>query len=171
MLRRSLCNLSSITHQSTNYIKLSGWSLSVAIVANSAYDSLTKELGSSYSSPQLSAASEIEAFVQSAHDYSIPAEVTEVQVDTAFFSKRGWYDALLTGARAFKESQVLDQFSIVSAVIAAGATTTISTGATVTCGVVPIAHAFLDGKFGAIAAAAALLCKGVSRRWRRRTGR
>jgi hypothetical protein len=155
MLRRSLCNLSSITHQSTNYIKLSGWSLSVAIVANSAYDSLTKELGSSYSSSQLSAASEIEAFVQSARNYSIPVEITDIQTITTFFWKPKWYDALPTGARAFKESQVSGQFSMVRFVIAAGAITASSLGATITVRRVPIAHAFLDGRFGAIAAAAA----------------
>jgi hypothetical protein len=129
--------------------------LSVAIVANSAYESLTKELGAPYSSSQSSAASEIKAFVQSAHNYSIPAEVTEVRATTTFFSKPDWYDAMPTGAKAFKELQVSDQFSIVSSVIAAGATKASSTGATVKGAAAPSAKAFLDAKFGAMAAAAA----------------
>jgi hypothetical protein len=49
----------------------------------------------------------------------------------------------------FKEQQVSDQFSIVRGVIAARATAS-STGAAV-----PTAHAFLDAKFGVMAAAAA----------------
>jgi len=52
--------------------------------------------------------------------------------------------------RAFKEQQVSDQFSIVRMVIAARATTASSTGAAV-----PTSQAFLDAKFGAMAAAAA----------------
>jgi hypothetical protein len=124
--------------------------MSVAIVANSAYASLTKELGAPYSSSQSSAASEIKAFVLSARNVSVPAEVTDVQATTTFFSKPEWYDALPIGARAFKELQVSDQFSIVRSVIAAETSTATSTAAAV-----PIARAFLDAKFGAMAAAAA----------------
>jgi hypothetical protein len=68
-------------------MKASGWSLGVAIVANNAYDSLTKELGSPYCSSQSSAASEIKSFVQYTRNYSIPAEVTEIQATTTFLSK------------------------------------------------------------------------------------
>jgi hypothetical protein len=112
-------------------MKASGWSLSVAIVTNNAYDSLTKELGSSYCSSQSSAASEVESFVQYTRNYSIPAEVIEIEATTTFLSKSDWYDVLPTGARAFKELQVSDQFSIVRSVIAPGGTMASSTGATV----------------------------------------
>jgi hypothetical protein len=124
--------------------------MSVAIVANSAYASLTKELGAPYSSSQSSAASEIKAFVLSAHNVSVPAEVTDVQATTTFFLKPEWYDALPIGARAFKELQVSDQFSIVRSVIAAETSTATSIGAAA-----PTAQAFLVAKFGAMAAAAA----------------
>jgi hypothetical protein len=139
-----------IISQPTKSAKASGWTLSVAVVANSAYNSFTKELGSTYHSSQSSAASEIKAFVQSARNYSIPADVTDLQATTTFFSKPDWYDALPTGARAFKELQVSDQFSIVRSIIDAGKTMASSTGAAV-----PTAQAFLDVKFGAMAAAAA----------------
>jgi hypothetical protein len=126
--------------------------MSVAIVANSAYASLTKELGAPYSSSQSSAASEIKAFVLSARNVSVPAEVTDVQATMTFFSKPEWYDAVPNGARAFKELQVSDQSSIVRSVIAAETSTATSTGAAA-----PTAQAFLDAKFGAMAAAAALV--------------
>jgi hypothetical protein len=124
--------------------------MSVAIVVNSAYASLTKELGAPYSSSQSSVASEIKAFVLSARNVSVPAEVTEVPATTTFFSKPNWYDALPNGVRAFKELQVSDQFSIVRSVIAAETSTATSTGAAA-----PTAQVFLDAKFGAMAAAAA----------------
>ena len=76
--------------------------------------------------------------------------MTDDGTTTTFFSRPDWYTALPSGARAFKEQQVSDQFSIVRSVIAARATTASSTGAAV-----PTAQAFLDAKFGAMAAAAA----------------
>jgi hypothetical protein len=76
--------------------------------------------------------------------------VTDDSTTTTFFSKPNWYTALPSDARAFKEQQVSDQFSIVRSVIAARVTTAKSTGAAV-----PTARAFLDGKFGVMAAAAA----------------
>jgi hypothetical protein len=124
--------------------------LSVFINGNRAYNSFTEALGSTYQSSRSSAASEIAAFARSASNYSIPADVTNDGTTTTFFSKPDWYTALPSGARAFKEQQVSDQFSIVRSVIAARATTASSTGAAV-----PTAQAFLDAKFGAMAAAAA----------------
>jgi hypothetical protein len=88
--------------------------------------------------------------VRSVSNYSIPADVTNDGTTTTFFSKPDWYTALPSGAKAFKEQQVSDQFSIVRSVIAARATTAGSTGAAV-----PTAQAFLDAKFGVMAAAAA----------------
>jgi hypothetical protein len=124
--------------------------MSVVIVANSAYASLKKELGAPYSSSQSSVASEIKAFVLSARNVFVPAEVTDVQATTTFFSKPEWYDALPTGARAFKELQVSDQFSIVRSVIAAETSMATSTGAAV-----PTAQVVLDAKFGAMVGAIA----------------
>jgi hypothetical protein len=88
--------------------------------------------------------------VRSVSNYSIPADVTNDGTTTTFFSKPDWYTALPSGAKAFKDQQVSDQFSIVRSVIAARATTAGSTGAAV-----PTAQAFLDAKFGVMAAAAA----------------
>jgi hypothetical protein len=150
-----LAQVSSVfTHSSRSLraytLQASGWTLSVFINGNFAYDSFTKALGSTYRSSQSSAASEIEAFARSASNYSIPAAVTNDDTTTTLFSKPDWYTALPSGARAFKEQQVSDQFSIVRSVIAAGASTAGSTGAAV-----PTAHAFLDAKFGALAVMAA----------------
>jgi hypothetical protein len=117
---------------------------------NRAYDSFTGGLGAPYQSSKSSAASEIAAFAQSASNYSIPAEVTQDGSTTTFFSKPDWYTALPSGARSFKEQQVSDQFSIVRSLIAAKTASASSTGAAV-----PTAQAFLDAKFGVMAAAAA----------------
>jgi hypothetical protein len=117
---------------------------------NRAYDSFTSGLGAPYQSSKSSAASEIAAFAQSASNYSIPAEVTQDGSTTTFFSKPDWYTALPSGARSFKEQQVSDQFSIVRSLIAAKTASASSTGAAV-----PTAQAFLDAKFGVMAAAAA----------------
>jgi hypothetical protein len=157
---------SFITHPPADYIKASGWSLSVSIAANSAYKSLTKELGATYRSSRSSAASEIEAFVHSAHNYSIPKEVTDFHTTTTFFSKPDWYDALPTAARAFKELQVVDQFSIVKSIVDAAATEASSKASSMASSIAsslasstgaaaPTAQAFLDAKFGAMAAVAA----------------
>ncbi|KAF1921302.1 hypothetical protein BDU57DRAFT_553490 [Ampelomyces quisqualis] len=134
----------------TDPAQASGWTLSVFINGNRAYNSFTKALGSTYQSSRSSAASEIAAFARSASNYSIPADVTNDETTTTFFSRPDWYTALPSGARAFKEQQVSDQFSIVRSVIAARATTASSTAAAL-----PTAHAFLDAKFGAMAAVAA----------------
>jgi hypothetical protein len=136
--------------QSSNTTQASGWTLSVFVNGNRAYTSFTSSLGPNYQSSRTSAASEIAAFARSASNYSIPADVTNDGTTTTFFSKPDWYTALPSGARAFKEQQVSDQFSIVRSVIAARATTASSTGAAV-----PTAQAFLDAKFGVMAAAAA----------------
>jgi hypothetical protein len=115
-----------------------------------AYRAFTGSLGEPYKSSESSAASEIKAFVESASNYSVPAAVTESGT-TTFFSKPDWYTALPSGARAFKEQQVSDQFSIVRQVIEARQTTRSSTGGAT----VPTTMPFLDAKFGALAAAAA----------------
>jgi hypothetical protein len=130
--------------------------LSVDLAANRAYKSFTKELGSTYHSSQSSAASEIEAFVHSAHNYSIPNEVTDFHTTTTFFSKPDWYDAQPSAARAFKELQVLDQFSIVKSIIDAG-TIKASSTASSTGAAVPTAQVFSDAKFGVMAAVAAAM--------------
>lgn len=131
-------------------MQASSWTFSVFVNGNRAYNSFTKELGPNYQSSRSSAASEIRAFVQSASNYSIPPDVTNDDKTQTFFSLPDWYTALPSGARAFKEQQVSDQFSIVRSVINARATTASSTGAAV-----PTAQAFLDAKFGVMAAAAA----------------
>jgi hypothetical protein len=133
-----------------NITQASGWTFSVLVNGNRAYGSYTNGLGSTYQSSRSSAASEIAAFVQTASNYSIPADVTVDDTTTTFFSRPDWYTALPSGARSFKERQVSDQFSIVRSVIAARQTTATSTGRAV-----PTAQAFLDAKFGAMAAAAA----------------
>lgn len=69
-----------------------------------------------------------------------------------FFSKPDWYTALPSRARAFKEQQVSDQFSIVRNVIAARVTPASSTGAAMPTAVP--GHWF-GAEFGVMAAAAA----------------
>lgn len=76
--------------------------------------------------------------------------MTDDSTTTTFFSKPDWYTALPSGAKAFKEQQVSDQFSIVRSVIDARATTASSTA-----GAAPTARAWVDAKFGVMAAAAA----------------
>ncbi|KAJ4362336.1 hypothetical protein N0V83_010429 [Neocucurbitaria cava] len=125
------------------------WTTSVFLNANFAYARFTSSLGSSYEQSSSSAASEVAAFVSTASNYSIPAEVTESGT-TTFYSKPDWYTALPSGVRAFKEQQVSDQFSIVRSVIDARATTASSTA-----GAAPTARAWVDAKFGVMAAAAA----------------
>jgi|TARA_R110002003_G_scaffold502_10_gene20110 hypothetical protein len=133
-----------------NTTQASGWTFSVLFNGNRAYNSYTNGLGSTYQSSRSSAASEIAAFVRTASNYSIPADVTVDDTTTTFFSRPDWYTALPSAARSFKERQVSDQFSIVRSIIAARQTTATSTGRAV-----PTAQAFLDAKFGAMAAAAA----------------
>lgn len=136
----------------TDPAEASGWTFSVFVNGNRAYNSFTSALGSTYQSSRSSAASEIAAFARSASNYSIPADVTNDGTTTTFFSKPDWYTALPSGARAFKEQQVSDQFRIVRSVIDSKATRASSTGAAV-----PTSQAFLDAKFGAMAAAAAAI--------------
>jgi hypothetical protein len=107
--------------------------------------------GETYQSSRTSAASEIQAFVASAANYSIPAAVTDLSQTTTFLSKPAWYDALPTAARSFKESQVADQFSIVRQVIQARQTTSTSKAGAPA----PTARAGLGMGFGAMAAVAA----------------
>ncbi|CAO2655197.1 Nn.00g102610.m01.CDS01 [Neocucurbitaria sp. VM-36] len=132
-----------------NPSEAASWTTSVFLNANFAYGRFTNSLGSTYKQSESSVASEIAAFVSTASNYSIPAAVTDSGT-TTFFSQPDWYTALPSGARAFKEQQVSDQFSIVRSVIEAGATT-----ATSTAGAAPTARAWVDAKFGVMAAAAA----------------
>ncbi|KAH7067255.1 hypothetical protein BKA63DRAFT_536782 [Paraphoma chrysanthemicola] len=136
----------------TDPAEASGWTFSVLVAGNRAYTSYTSSLGATYQSSLSSASSEIAGFVRTASNYSIPAAVTIADTTTTFFSRPDWYTALPSGARSFKERQVQDQFSIVRSVISAGSqrATATSTG-----GVEPTARAFLDVKFGAMAAVAA----------------
>lgn len=127
------------------------WTTSVLLNARIGYASFTKSAGSTYQSSLSSAASEIQAFAASAANYSIPAAVTDPSTTTTFFSKPDWYTALPTSARAFKESQVADQFSIIKGVIESRQTTTNSKGAAPA----PTPRAGLGLGFGAMAAVAA----------------
>jgi hypothetical protein len=147
-----LATILSLASHILNVAQASGWTLSVLVVANRAFTSFTSSLGPPYQSSRSSAASEIAAFARSASNYTIPPAVTDDGTTTTFFSQPDWYTALPSGARAFKEQQVSDQFSIVRSVIGSGSgsPTASSTGAAM-----PTAQAFLDAKFGAMAAAAA----------------
>ena len=89
--------------------------------------------------------------MSTASNYSIPAAVTESTTTQTFYGAPTWYSALPSGARAFKELQVQDQFSIVRSVIGSKQTTSSSTGAAS----VPTGRAFVRAEFGAMAAAAA----------------
>ncbi|EOA87218.1 hypothetical protein ACJQWK_10263 [Exserohilum turcicum] len=131
----------------------SSWTTSVFLNAQIAYASFTKSLGEPYQASLTSARSEIDAFVATATNYSIPAAVTIADETTTFFSKPNWYTALPSKARAFKEQQVSDQFSIVRNVIAARASTTArSTGAAMPTA---IPGQWMAAEFGVMAAAAA----------------
>ncbi|KAF2627365.1 hypothetical protein BU25DRAFT_410969 [Macroventuria anomochaeta] len=127
------------------------WTTSVFLNANFAYNRFTSSLGAPYKSSQSSAASEIAAFVATASNYSIPAAVTESTTTQTFFGVPSWYSALPSGARAFKELQVQDQFSIVRGVISARQTTSSSSGGAS----VPTGMPFVRAEFGVMAAAAA----------------
>jgi hypothetical protein len=126
------------------------WTTSVFLNANIAYRSFTASLGAPYKSSQSSAASEIAAFASTASNYSIPAQVTGSGTMT-FYSAPTWYSALPSGARAFKELQVQDQFSIVRGVIEARQTRS-STGA---ASQATAAGGLLGREFGALAVVAA----------------
>jgi hypothetical protein len=88
--------------------------------------------------------------VSTASNYSIPAQVTGSGT-TTFYGAPTWYSALPSGARAFKEQQVDDQFSIVRQVINARMTTSSSKGAAS----VPTGSPWVRKEFGVAAAAAA----------------
>ncbi|OWY52798.1 DUF1749-like protein [Alternaria alternata] len=132
----------------------SSWTTSVFLNAQIAYGRLTGSLGEPYQSSLTSARSEIDAFVRTATNYSIPAEVTMADETPTYFSRPDWYTALPSAARSFKEQQVSDQFSIVRSVIAARApTSTIgSEGAAMPTA---LAGQWLPAEFGVMAAAAA----------------
>ncbi|KAF1355849.1 hypothetical protein EJ07DRAFT_158177 [Lizonia empirigonia] len=132
-----------------NQADAASWTTSVALNAGIAFRSFTSALGEPYKSSSSSAASEIAAFVATATNYSIPAAVTESGT-TTFLGAPTWYSALPSGARAFKEQQVKDQFSIVRQVIAARQTTSSSSGGAS----VPTPGPWMEGKFGVMAAAA-----------------
>lgn len=131
-------------------VKAASWTTSVFLNGKIAYNAFTNSLGEPYKSSRSSAASEIKAFVETASNYSVPAAVTESGT-TTFYSKPDWYTAIPSGARAFKEQQVSDQFSIVRQIIGSRQTTSSSTGGAA----VPTTIPFIDAKFGALAAAAA----------------
>ncbi|KAF1846971.1 uncharacterized protein K460DRAFT_276771 [Cucurbitaria berberidis CBS 394.84] len=133
-----------------NPSEASSWTTFVFLNAQIAYGRFQSSLGPSYKSSQSSAASEIAAFASTASNYSIPAVVTESGT-TTFFSRPDWYTALPSGARSFKEQQVSDQFSIVRSIVDASASRTASS----TAGAAPTARAWVDAKFGAMAAVAA----------------
>ncbi|KAJ4355579.1 uncharacterized protein N0V89_003599 [Didymosphaeria variabile] len=112
------------------------WTTSVFLNAKLGWDAYTKARGSTYESSVSSAASEVRSFASAHGNYSIPADVTNDDAATTFYSKPDWYDALPTGVRQFKEEQVSDQFSIIRSIIgddttsgAAGASGTGSPGA------------------------------------------
>ncbi|KZM23652.1 hypothetical protein ST47_g5204 [Ascochyta rabiei] len=145
-----------------NSVDAAAWTTSVALNARVAFRSFTAALGEPYQSSSSSAASEIAAFVSTASNYSIPATVTESGTAT-FYGVPTWYSALPSGARAFKEQQVEDQFSIVRQVIAARQTTSSSSGGAS----IPTAAPFLDKKFGALAAAAAAVFLTTNGAWQK----
>ncbi|USP82121.1 hypothetical protein yc1106_09395 [Curvularia clavata] len=128
------------------------WTTSVFLNARIAYASFTKSLGEPYQSSLSSARSEIDAFVATASNYSIPPEVTMADETPTYFSKPDWYTALPSKARAFKEQQVSDQFSIVRNVIAARVTSASSTAAAMPTAV---PGQWFGAEFGVMAAAAA----------------
>lgn len=104
-----------------------------------------------------SCASAVRSFASAHANYSIPADVTNDDAQTTFYSKPDWYDALPTGVKQFKEEQVSDQFSIIRSVIdddtttgAGGRSGTSSPGAAM-----PTPRAGLGAGFGAMAAVAA----------------
>jgi len=70
-----------------------------------------------------------------------------------FFSKPNWYTALPSGARAFKEGQVSDQFSIIRSIIADDSPT--SSSGSKGAATMPTPAAGLGAGFGAMAAVAA----------------
>jgi hypothetical protein len=142
---------SSHSQHHTHPQQAASWTTSVFLNANFAYNSFTRSLGEPYKSSQSSAASEIAAFVSTASNYSIPAAVTETTTTQTFYGAPTWYSALPSGARAFKEQQVSDQFSIVRQVIGSRQTTASSSGAAS----VPTGRPFVRVEFGAMAAAAA----------------
>ncbi|KAI4674742.1 uncharacterized protein J4E84_010483 [Alternaria hordeiaustralica] len=129
------------------------WTTSVFLNAQIAYGRFTESLGEPYQSSLTSARSEIDAFVSTASNYSIPAEVTMADETPTYFSKPDWYTALPSAARSFKEQQVSDQFSIVRNVIAARATST--TGSEGAAMPTALAGQWLGAEFGVMAAAAA----------------
>ncbi|KAJ4290562.1 hypothetical protein N0V90_010779 [Kalmusia sp. IMI 367209] len=141
-----------------NSASASAWTTSVYLNARLAWNAYTSARGSTYDASVSSAASEVRAFASTASNYSIPADVTDDNAMTTFFSAPNWYSALPTGARQFKEEQVSDQFSIIRSIIgddatagASGATGTGSPGAAA----MPTPRAGLGVGFGAMAAVAA----------------
>jgi hypothetical protein len=132
----------------------SSWTTSVFLNAQIAYGRFTGSLGEPYQSSLTSARSEIDAFVRTATNYSIPAEVTMADETPTYFSRPDWYTALPSAARSFKEQQVSDQFSIVRSVIAARAPTS-TTGSEGAAMPTALAGQWLPAEFGVMAAAAA----------------
>ncbi|KAH9871477.1 hypothetical protein IAQ61_005656 [Plenodomus lingam] len=128
------------------------WTTSVFLNARLAYGRFTSSLGEPYQSSLTSARSEIDAWVRTApSNFTIPPEVTIASETPTYFSKPDWYDALPTGARAFKEQQVADQFSIVRSVIAGRGPTSSSSSA----GAAPtVAPQWMRKEFGVLAGVA-----------------
>lgn len=132
-------------------LQAASWTTSVFLNARFAYNRFTSSLGAPYQSSLTSARSEIDAFVATASNYSIPTEVTIATTTPTYFTKPDWYTALPSGARAFKEQQVSDQFSILRSVIGGSSATSTSS----TAGAMPTAQAWVRAEFGVMAAAAA----------------
>ncbi|KAL5436799.1 hypothetical protein PMIN05_006556 [Paraphaeosphaeria minitans] len=134
------------------------WTTSVFLNANLAWIAYTNARGSTYESSVSSALSEVRSFASAHSNYSIPADVTNDDAATTFYSKPDWYDALPTGVKQFKEEQVSDQFSIIRSVIGDGTTSAAGggTGTGSAGGALPTPRAGLGAAgMGAMAAVAA----------------
>ncbi|KAI8932142.1 hypothetical protein NX059_011025 [Plenodomus lindquistii] len=127
------------------------WTTSVFLNARLAYGRFTSSLGEPYQSSLTSARSEIDEFVRTASNFSIPTEVTVASTTPTYFSKPDWYDSLPTAARAFKEQQVEDQFSIVRSVIGPSEPTSSSSSAGAAQTLAP---QWMNKEFGMLAGAA-----------------
>ncbi|KAH9877749.1 hypothetical protein J1614_002966 [Plenodomus biglobosus] len=132
------------------------WTTSVFLNARLAYGRFTSSLGEPYQSSLTSARSEIDEWVRSGPSFVVPSEVTIASETPTYFSKPDWYDALPTGARAFKEQQVADQFSIVRSVISAREPTSSTSSA---AAAQTLAPQWMRKEFGVLAGAAVLKSK------------
>jgi len=133
------------------------WTTSVFLNARLAYGRFTSSLGAPYQASLTSARAAIEAFVRTAaHNYSVPAAVTVATETPTYYAQPAWYTALPSGARAFKEQQVADQFRIVQSVIRGRqATSSSSSNAAGAAAPTPRLHVWAGSKeFGVLAGVA-----------------